>query len=118
MKNEKYTIVLTAVSIFLLITSVSLAVALRNKSIDNHEPIASQTNEITNDADVVEDYHELKSYYLGMTESAAVARAKEAGLSARIIGRDSEEFVVTDDLRQDRINFRILEDKVSRVEFY
>jgi hypothetical protein len=44
---------------------------------------------------------------VGSSEQDAVATIEAAGLVARVIARDGEDFAVTDDYRVDRINLRI-----------
>lgn len=56
--------------------------------------------------------------YVGLPESQAVERAIDRGLGARIVERDGVPLFITDDNRNDRINFTIENSRVIKAEVY
>lgn len=55
---------------------------------------------------------------IGMEEKAAVAYIEEAGYRARVVARDGENFIVTDDYDQNRINLQVEQGRVVHAEVY
>jgi hypothetical protein len=53
--------------------------------------------------------------YVGLTEEAAVAKAKQAGRRWRVVQRDDQLFPVTRDYRPHRLNFTVKNGKVVNV---
>ena len=51
--------------------------------------------------------------YTGLTESTAIGQANNDGHEARVVERNGEGLAMTMDLRVDRVNFIIVNDKVS-----
>ena len=61
---------------------------------------------------------ELKtSQFIGLTEKEATELAVKEGYSVRVIKRDTVQYMVTRDLRMNRVNFTILFGKVSEAYF-
>lgn len=56
--------------------------------------------------------------FVGLDLTAAEELASQRGLQVREVGRDGECFVVTEDLRQDRINLEFTGDKVIAAAIY
>lgn len=56
--------------------------------------------------------------FVGLSVGRAVVLAESRGLNVREVGRDGECFVVTDDLRNDRVNFEIHDDVVVAAAIY
>lgn len=54
--------------------------------------------------------------YVGLTEQAAMDKAKTAGLPHRVVERDSEWLAVTMDYVTGRLNFHVRDGHVYRVE--
>jgi hypothetical protein len=61
---------------------------------------------------------DLAEEVVGSSEDDAVGRIEEAGYVARVVERDGEAFIVTDDLRPDRINLWVEAGRVTRAEAY
>jgi hypothetical protein len=59
-----------------------------------------------------------ESDYVGLSEAEATAKATSASLTARVVARNGEGLAIDDDLRPERLNFTIENDRVSKVEFY
>lgn len=51
---------------------------------------------------------------IGLTHEEAVKLAKENGFSTRVSMKDGESYMGTCDYRTDRINFTIVDDKVTK----
>jgi hypothetical protein len=51
---------------------------------------------------------------IGMTENGAIAAIAAEGLIARVVARDGEYFMVTEDYSVSRINLEIENDRVTR----
>ena len=45
--------------------------------------------------------------YIGLTESGATSRAKQNNIDYRVVRRDNERYLVTMNMRNDRLNFEI-----------
>ena len=58
------------------------------------------------------------SWYIGLSEEDALAKATREELAHRVVVREGESLPVTMDLREDRINFEIENGKVTKAEFY
>ena len=56
--------------------------------------------------------------YIGLSEEDATEKARAEGYDHRIVARDGEEFMVTMDYREDRINFSIENGRVVKADFY
>ena len=54
--------------------------------------------------------------YIGLTEQAAMDKAKNAGLPHRVVERDDESLAVTMDYVMGRLNFHVRDGHVYRVE--
>lgn len=54
--------------------------------------------------------------YVGMSESAAIAKAEAAGLTTRVTKRDNAHYCVTMDFHLDRVNFHISDGVVTRAD--
>lgn len=63
------------------------------------------------------DYRDTATY-IGLSESQAVDRAEAGNLAHRVVERDGEQFPITQDFNQDRINFTVNSDEVTKAEFY
>jgi hypothetical protein len=50
--------------------------------------------------------------YVGLTQAEAEARAHEAGLTTRIVGRDGADLLIPDDVLTNRLNLMIFADVV------
>lgn len=51
---------------------------------------------------------------LGLTEIEAVAKVQAAGFVARVVEKNGEYFMVTQDIRTNRVNLSITEGVVTR----
>lgn len=56
------------------------------------------------------------SKYIGLTEKAALAKAKQSNIPARVVKRDDEALPVTMDFVSGRYNFYVRDGKVYSVE--
>ncbi|MBK1832529.1 hypothetical protein [Roseibacillus ishigakijimensis] len=56
--------------------------------------------------------------FLGLTEQEANSRAQQLGLQARVTRRDGQSFIITKELRPDRINFEIDRNQVTKADYY
>ncbi len=56
--------------------------------------------------------------YLGLTSEKAQAKAKQMGLRSRIVREDGKQFIITKDLRQDRINFEVDKGRVTLAKIF
>jgi hypothetical protein len=56
--------------------------------------------------------------YIGLTEPEAADLAVEQGLMLREVGRDGECFVITMDLRDDRVNVELIDGIVVGAAFF
>lgn len=63
------------------------------------------------------DYRNMDTY-IGLTETKAIERAEDGGLEHRIVERDGESYPITEDLNYDRVNFTIMDTKVTKAEIY
>lgn len=54
--------------------------------------------------------------YVGLTEEAALAKAKQANVPARVVQRDGKDLAVTMDFAFGRYNFSVKDGKVYKVE--
>lgn len=52
--------------------------------------------------------------YIGLTESQAIDWATNNGLEYRVTRRDTESLPITDDFRNDRVNFELDNGKVTK----
>ncbi|MEE9415254.1 MAG: META domain-containing protein [Acidimicrobiales bacterium] len=59
---------------------------------------------------------DLTQQLIGLTEAAAGELADAAGRPWRVVSRDGEDFAVTLDYSEDRLNFTVVDDKVVNVE--
>ena len=53
--------------------------------------------------------------YIGLTEEEATAKAEADGKVSRVVSRNGEDLAVTMDYNAERLNFTIVDDKVSLV---
>jgi hypothetical protein len=56
--------------------------------------------------------------FVGLSEIQAVERAKSRDVPYRIVRRDSQKFMLTDDFQRHRLNFEIDKGKVTEVKRY
>jgi hypothetical protein len=56
------------------------------------------------------------SEYIGISEEAALSKAKTANVAARVVERDGETLLVTMDFSPGRLNFFVREDAVYKVQ--
>lgn len=56
--------------------------------------------------------------FVGMQEDRAAQKAERKGFEYRVVERDGEPAVVTDDMRSNRVNFTIAEGEVVKAKFY
>ena len=56
--------------------------------------------------------------FLGLSKSAAQAKAEQLGLGSRVVREDSERFILTRDLRKNRINFEIDKGLVTSAKIF
>ena len=49
---------------------------------------------------------------IGMEKHAAIVKIENAGCVARIVAEDGEHFIVTMDMRADRLNLEVVQGKV------
>lgn len=68
--------------------------------------------------DLVADFHIYKDSFLSLSENEAIKKITTEGLTPRVVARDEEQFAVTDDLRNDRVNLWVRDDHVTKVDFY
>lgn len=54
--------------------------------------------------------------YIGLTESEALARAKKAGVPARVVSKDGVPFAVTADYIANRLNFTVVNGRVTAMK--
>lgn len=55
---------------------------------------------------------------IGIAENEALKTIRAAGYLDRIVSRDGEDFIITADLRPDRVNLTIRGNKVIDAEIY
>lgn len=56
------------------------------------------------------------SRFVGMELEEATKLAEQKGLLTRVTARDGETFMVTADLRTDRVNFTVVKDQVMTAD--
>jgi outer membrane lipoprotein SlyB len=54
------------------------------------------------------------SALVGLSESEAAAMAKDKGWELRVVSRDGEDFMVTQDYKTDRVNITVKSGKVTK----
>ncbi len=54
--------------------------------------------------------------YIGLSESDAINKATEENRNYRVVEKDGQGFVVTEDLRPDRLNFQITNGMVTSIK--
>lgn len=64
-----------------------------------------------------DNYRDMQTY-IGLTEHQGVQRAEQGGLQARIVERDGEMYPITEDFSNDRVNFTIDNEHISKAEIY
>lgn len=63
------------------------------------------------------DYRDMQTY-VGLTEEQGIERAEDGGLVHRVVERDGESYMVTQDFSNDRVNFTIADDHITKAEIY
>lgn len=53
-------------------------------------------------------------FLIGLVESAAFEFVQEHGFTPRIVARDGNHFICTQDYRTDRVNLTVVDNKVTR----
>ena len=56
--------------------------------------------------------------YIGLTLEEAEKKAIEGDYTTRVVSRDGESFIITDDLRYHRLNFTVVDGKVTHCKNY
>jgi len=97
-KNKKNKLATVLIVLAVILFAVAIVAAI----------VASRSN--TN-------YRDMESY-INLTEAQAIDRAEDGGLAYRIVERDGESYMVTEDYSENRVNFTIAEDHVTKAEIY
>jgi beta-lactam-binding protein with PASTA domain len=63
------------------------------------------------------DYRDMQTY-IGLTEEQGIERAEAGGLEHRVVERDGESYMVTQDFSNDRVNFTVADDHITKAEIY
>lgn len=95
-KKNKLTTILVALAVILLVAAIVAAI------------VTSRSNT---------DYRDMDTY-INLTETQAIDRAEDGGLAYRIVERDGESYMVTQDYSDNRVNFTIANDHVTKAEIY
>jgi hypothetical protein len=108
--NKKLLIAATAVvfAVGLLFWQMSKGPELSNTQTPNTQP----------NCKTIKNQQVCDSSFVGLSEAEATEKSKNDELLYRVVMRDGEGMVITDDFNPNRLNFTIVSGKVSKVEFY
>lgn len=80
-------------------------------SSDTTAATSSETTTASGDVTTPAEFED----YIGLTEAEATAKAEADGRTSRVVSRNGEDLAVTMDYQAERLNFTIVDDKVSLV---
>jgi hypothetical protein len=113
--QQPYITAVLVIVIFIL--GAALIMAMREQSDDAKRPV--QVTKALANKQLIIDANAYLADYHGLLEKDATAKAKADGLTARVVSDESKgPLAITDDLRNDRLNFTIRVGRVAEVELY
>lgn len=125
MKKDKIIITVIGFAVLIVVVILAILLARSTKHVDSFEsckdaggailetyPLQCSLNGRTY---TKPDQSTGSDNYVGLTEQAALDRAKQEKKAARVIKRDGEHLAVTMDFSPGRLNFSVKDDKVYKV---